>query len=313
MGKKQNEKLEEITARLEQGILELFDSERFKEYLRVMSKFHDYSLRNTILIAMQKPDATHVAGFRTWQTKFGRTVKKGEKGIRILAPIPRKITQEKEKLDPDTKLPVIGEDGEPVMEEKEIVIPRYTVVSVFDVSQTEGRELPDIAVDELAGDVARYGDFFAALEKVSPYTIIFAAIPGAGHGCCIYTSKCIVVDEGMSELQTLKTTIHEIAHAKLHDTNAEVQTEKQARVDRQTREVQAESVAYTVCQHYGLDTSEYSFGYVASWSSGRPLPELKSSLEVIRRTAAEIINGIDRHFAGLHPAQETGEQLEIAA
>ena len=246
MKKKQNEKLEEITARLEQGILELFDSERFKEYLRVMSKFHDYSLRNTILIAMQKPDATRVAGFNTWKTKFGRTVKKGEKGIRILAPAPKKLKQEQEKLDPKTKLPIIGEDGEPVREEKEIVIPRYKIVSVFDVSQTEGRELPDIAVDELTGSVERYEDFFAALKAVSPFPITFAAIPGEAHGYCDYMSNCIVVDEGMSELQTLKTTIHEIAHAKLHDTNAEGQTKKQARVDRQTREVQA---LYSVFQN----------------------------------------------------------------
>ena len=313
MKKKQNEKLEEITARLEQGILELFDSERFKEYLRVMSKFHDYSLRNTILIAMQKPDAVHVAGFRAWKTKFGRTVKKGETGIRILAPTPKKIMQEQEKLDPKTKLPIIGEDGKPVKEEKEIVIPRYKIVSVFDVSQTEGKELPDIAVNELTGSVERYEDFFAALKAVSPFPITFAAIPGRSHGYCDCMSQCIVVDEGMSELQTLKTTIHEIAHAKLHDTNAEGQTEKQARVDRQTREVQAESVAYTVCQHYGLDTSEYSFGYIVSWSSGRTLSELNSSLEVIHHAAAEIISGIDRWFAELRQEKETGEQLEIAA
>lgn len=313
MGKTQKEQLEEITARLEQGIMEMFNSERFREYLQVMSQFHRYSLRNTILIAMQKPDATRVAGFNTWKTKFGRTVKKGEKGIRILAPAPQKIKQEQEKLDPKTKLPIIGEDGEPVREEKEIVIPRYKIVSVFDVSQTEGKELPDIAVDELTGSVERYEDFFAALKAVSPFPITFAAIPGEAHGYCDYMSNCIVVDEGMSELQTLKTTIHEIAHAKLHDTNAEGQTEKRVRADRQTKEVQAESVAYTVCQHYGLDTSDYSFGYVVSWSSGRTLPELNSSLEIIHRAADEIISGIDRWFTELRQEQETGEQLEIAA
>lgn len=313
MGKTQKEQLEEITARLEQGILELFNSERFREYLQVMSQFHRYSLRNTILIAMQKPDATRVAGFNTWKTKFGRTVKKGEKGIRILAPAPKKIKQEQEKFDPKTKLPIIGEDGEPVREEKEIVIPRYKIVSVFDVSQTEGKELPDIAVDELTGSVERYEDFFAALKAVSPFPITFAAIPGRSHGYCDCMSQCIVVDEGMSELQTLKTTIHEIAHAKLHDTSIDAKTEKQTQLDRQTKEVQAKSVAYTVCQHYGLDTSEYSFGYVVGWSSGKTLPELKSSVEVIHRAAAEIISGIDRWFAELRQEQETGEQLEIAA
>ena len=252
-------------------------------------------------------------GFRAWKTKFGRTVKKGENAIWIIAPAPRRRKLEQAKLDPETRLPIIGEDGEPVMEEKEVIIPRYKAVPVFDVSQTEGRELPDIAVDELTGDVARYEDFFAALETVSPFLISFAAISGARHGYCDYTSKCIVIDEGLSELQTLKTTIHEIAHAKLHDTSIDAKTEKQTQLDRQTKEVQAESVAYTVCQNYGLDTSEYSFGYIVGWSSGKTLPELKSSLEVIHRTAAEIINGINRYFAELRQEQETGEQLEIAA
>ena len=239
MRKKQNEKLKEITARLEQGILDLFDSERYKEYLRVMSQFHDYSLRNTILIAMQKPDATHVAGFRTWQEKFGRTVKKGEKGIRILAPTPYKVSLEKEKLDPETKLPILKEDGTPVMEEKELLIPHYKVVAMFDVSQTEGKELPGIAVDELAGDVGRYEDFFAALVQASPFMVTFEPIPGKAHGYCNYARKRIVIDEGMSELQNLKTLIHEVAHAKLHDANADATGNGHVRIDRQTQEVQA--------------------------------------------------------------------------
>ena len=299
------EKLKEITDRLEQGITELFDSERYKEYLRVMSKFHNYSFNNTLLIAMQKPDASLVAGFSSWKNNFGRNVMKGQKGIKIIAPSPFKIKQEMEKIDPHTQKPVIGKDGKPVTEEKEITIPAYKVVSVFDVSQTEGKELPDIAVDELTGDVDRYKDFFAALEKTSPVPIGFEKIEGGAHGYYHLEDKRIAIDEGMSELQTLKTAIHEIAHAKLHDIDLNApKDEQQPRVDRRTREVEAESVAYTVCQHYGLDTSDYSFGYVAGWSSGRELAELKSSLETIRSAAAEIINSIDANIAELQKAQD---------
>ena len=299
------EKLKEITDRLEQGIAELFDSERYREYLKVMSKFHNYSFNNTLLIAMQKPDASLVAGFSAWKNNFGRNVMKGQKGIKIIAPSPFKIKQEVEKIDPHTQKPVIGKDGKPVTEEKEVKIPAYKVVSVFDVSQTEGKELPDIAVDELTGDVDRYKDFFAALEKTSPVPIAFENIGGGSHGYYHLEDKRIAINEGMSELQTLKTAIHEIAHAKLHDIDLNApKDEQQPHVDRRTREVEAESVAYTVCQHYGLDTSDYSFGYVAGWSSGRELSELKSSLETIRSAAAEIINSIDENLAELQKAQD---------
>ena len=299
------DKLKEITDRLEQGITELFESERYKEYLRVMSKFHNYSFNNTLLIAMQKPDASLVAGFSSWKNNFGRNVMKGEKGIKIIAPSPFTVKQEVEKTDPQTGKPVIGKDGKPVTEEKEIKVPAYKVVSVFDVSQTEGRELPDIAVDELTGDVDRFKDFFAALEQVSPVPIGFEKIEGGAHGYYHLEEKRIAIDEGMSDLQTLKTAIHEIAHAKLHDIDLNAPKEEQKpRVDRRTREVEAESVAYTVCQHYGLDTSDYSFGYVAGWSSGKELAELRGSLETIRNTAAEMINAIDGHFAELQKAQE---------
>ena len=298
------EKLKEITDRLEQGIAELFDSERYKEYLKVMSKFHNYSFRNTVLIAMQKPDASLVAGFSAWKNNFERNVMKGQKGIKIIAPSPYKIKQEMQKIDPHTQKPIIGKDGKPVTEEKEITIPAYKVVSVFDVSQTEGKELPDIAVDELTGDVDRYKDFFAALEKTSPVPIAFENIEGGSHGYYHLEDKRIAINEGMSELQTLKTAIHEIAHAKLHDIDLNAPKDEQPRVDRRTREVEAESVAYTVCQHYGLDTSDYSFGYVAGWSSGRELSELKSSLETIRSAAAEIINSIDENLAELQKAQD---------
>ena len=299
------DKLKEITDRLEQGIAELFESERYKEYLRVMSKFHNYSFNNTLLIAMQKPDASLVAGFSSWKNNFGRNVMKGEKGIKIIAPSPFTVKQEVEKTDPQTGKPVIGKDGKPVTEEKEIKVPAYKVVSVFDVSQTEGRELPDIAVNELTGDVDRFKDFFAALEQVSPVPIGFEKIEGGAHGYYHLEEKRIAIDEGMSDLQTLKTAIHEIAHAKLHDIDLNAPKEEQKpRVDRRTREVEAESVAYTVCQHYGLDTSDYSFGYVAGWSSGKELAELRGSLETIRSTAAEMINAIDGHFAELQKAQE---------
>ena len=299
------EKLKEITDRLEQGIAELFDSERYREYLKVMSKFHNYSFRNTVLIAMQKPDASLVAGFSAWKNNFERNVMKGQKGIKIIAPSPYKIKQEMQKIDPHTQKPVIGKDGKPVTEEKEVKIPAYKVVSVFDVSQTEGKELPDIAVDELTGDVDRYKDFFAALEKTSPVPIAFENIEGGSHGYYHLEDKRIAINEGMSELQTLKTAIHEIAHAKLHDIDLNApKDEQQPHVDRRTREVEAESVAYTVCQHYGLDTSDYSFGYVAGWSSGRELSELKSSLETIRSAAAEIINSIDENLAELQKAQD---------
>ena len=310
------EKLKEITDRLEQGITELFDSERYKEYLRVMSKFHNYSFNNTLLIAMQKPDASLIAGFTAWKNQFQRNVKKGEKGIKIIAPSPFKIKQETEKIDPQTQKPVIGRDGKPVTEEKEITIPAYKVVSVFDVSQTEGKELPDIAVDALTGDVEQYSDFFTALEKTSPVPIGFEKIEGGAHGYYHLEDKRIALDEGMSELQTLKTAIHEIAHAKPHDIDLNApKDEQQPRVDRRTREVEAESVAYTVCQHYGLDTSDYSFGYVAGWSSGRELAELKSSLETIRSAAADIINSIDGHIAELqkqHEAEKAAPDLAAA-
>ena len=306
------EKLKEITDRLEQGIKELFDSERYKEYLRVMSKFHNYSFNNTLLIAMQKPDASLIAGFNAWKNNFKRNVMKGEKGIKILAPSPFKIKQEMEKIDPATQKPVIGADGKPVTEEKEITIPAFKVVAVFDVSQTEGKEIPNLAVDMLTGDVERFKDVFAALEKTSPVPIGFEKIEGGAHGYYHLEEKRIAIDEGMSELQTLKTAIHEIAHAKLHDIdlNASV-TEQTDRPDRRTREVQAESVAYAVCQHYGLDTSDYSFGYVAGWSSGRELDELKSSLETIRSAAAEIINSIDGYLKDLQQEQETEQTATL--
>ena len=301
----QKDRLKEITDRLEQGILEVFESERYKEYLRVMSKFHHYSFNNTMLIALQKPDASLIAGFSAWKNTHGRTVKKGEKGIRIIAPAPFKVKQEMEKLDPKTNMPLVGADGNAITEEKEITIPAYKVVSVFDVSQTEGKELPSIGVDELTGDVSQYEDFFTALKKASPVPIALEHIEGSAHGYYHLAEKRIAIDDNMSELQTLKTAIHEIAHAKLHDIDLNApKEEKENHPNQRTREVEAESVAYTVCQHYGLDTSDYSFGYVAGWSSGKELSELKGSLETIRLAASELIDSIDGHFKELQRARE---------
>jgi len=306
------DKLKEITDKLESGIAGIFESEQYQDYLKTLSKFHNYSLNNTILIAMQKPDATHVAGFTSWKNQFERNVVKGQKGIKILAPSPFKLKKEMEKIDPNTQRPITGKDGKPVTEEVEITIPAFKVVSVFDVSQTEGKELPNIGVEALTGDVEKYQDFFAALEKASPVPIGFEEIESGAKGYYNYEDKRIALQEGMSELQTLKTTIHEIAHARLHDVDTNTEQE-QPRADRHTREVEAESVAYTVCQHYGLDTSDYSFGYVAGWSSGKELTELKDSLETIRSTAAELITEIDGHFAELQQdRQQTAEQEQPA-
>jgi len=298
------DKLKEITERLEQGIAGIFESEQYADYLKTLSKFHNYSLNNTILIAMQKPDASYIAGYSAWKSNFERQVKKGEKGIKILAPSPFKIKKEMDKIDPDTQKPVIGADGKPVTEEKEITIPAFKVVSVFDVSQTEGKELPTIGVDELTGSVEQYKDFFAALEKASPVPVAFENIESGANGYYHLEDKRIAIREGMSELQTLKTAIHEIAHSRLHDVDLNAPADEQPRADKRTREVEAESIAYTVCQHYGLDTSDYSFGYVAGWSSNKELAELKASLETIRATAAELITEIDGHFAELQKDRE---------
>ena len=305
------EKMKEITDRLEAGIQELFDSDRFKEYLQVMSKFHNYSFNNTMLIAMQKPDATFVAGYTSWKNNFGRQVVSQAKSIKVLAPSPYKIKKEIDKIDPKTQKPVTDKNGKPVKEETEITVPAFKVVSVFDVSQTEGKELPSIGVDELTGDVEQYNDFFKAAELSAPVPVGFEKIAGGSKGYYSQTDKRIAINEGMSELQNIKTLIHETSHAKLHDIDLNAPPEKQAdRPDRRTREVQAESIAYAVCQHYGLDTSDYSFSYIAQWSSGRELAELKASLETIRSTASELIKDIDKNFAELTKDKEQAQAQE---
>ena len=310
-GQNSAERMKEITDRLETGIQELFESERYKAYLTTMSKFHSYSFNNTLLIAMQGGQL--VAGYNKWRDDFHRNVKKGEKAIKILAPAPFKAKKEVQKLDAQGR-PVMGKDGKPVTEVQEIQVPAFKIVSVFDVSQTEGKPLPSIGVEELTGSVERYGEFFKALEQTSPVPIGFEDIPSGSHGYYHLTEKRIAIQEGMSELQTLKTAIHEIAHSKLHAIDPEAPAIEQAdRPDSRTREVQAESVAYAVCQHYGMDTSDYSFGYVAGWSSGKDLKELKASLETIRATAHELITTIDGHLAQLQKERQAQQEQPQAA
>ena len=368
---KNAQQVREITDKLEQGIKELFESERFKEYLRTMSKFYHYSFSNTLLIAMQKPEATYVAGYTSWQRNFDRQVMKGEKGIKILAPAPYKAKEEREKIDPSTQKPVLDADGKPVTETVEVMRPAFKVVSVFDISQTDGKELPDIIVDELSGSVENYAAFFEALKQESPAPIAFEDIPGGAKGYFSPVENRIAIQEGMSEIQTIKTAIHEIAHAKLHsidrpepehawkivmisdggtkrdflsgfasETEANEAAEREGwrfidenrfewrleveedtsavqemRKDRHTKEVEAESVAYTVCQRYGIETSDYSFGYIAGWSSDKETKELKGSLETIRKTAAEMIDSIDAKLKVLlsEKAQSAEKDAEAPA
>ena len=368
---KSAQQVREITDKLEQGIKELFESERFKEYLRTMSKFYHYSFSNTLLIAMQKPEATYVAGYTSWQRNFDRQVMKGEKGIKILAPAPYKAKEEREKIDPSTQKPILDADGKPVTETVEVMRPAFKVVSVFDISQTDGKELPDIIVDELSGSVENYAAFFEALKQESPAPIAFEDIPGGAKGFFSPVENRIAIQEGMSEIQTIKTAIHEIAHAKLHsidrpepepawkivmisdggtkrdflsgfasETEANEAAEREGwrfvdenrfewrleveedtsavqemRKDRHTKEVEAESVAYTVCQRYGIETSDYSFGYIAGWSSDKETRELKGSLETIRKTAAEMIDSIDAKLKVLmaEKAQSAEKDAEAPA
>ncbi|MFR5144133.1 MAG: antirestriction protein ArdA [Acutalibacteraceae bacterium] len=302
------EKVKEITARLEQGVQAIFDSDRYKEFLTAMSKFHDYSLNNTILIAMQGGNL--VKGYSQWQKEFDRHVKKGEKGIKIFAPAPYKVKKLVDKIDPETRKPMLDREGKVVKEEKEITVPAFKVITVFDISQTEGKEFPDLSVKPLLADVEQYEDFFAALEKASPVPIAFEQITNGANGYFSLTDKRIAIKEGVSELQAVKTAIHEIAHAKLHDVDLNAPPEEQNRAPRHTREVQAESVAYTVCQHFGLDTSDYSFGYVAGWSSGKEMTELKASLETIQTTAKELITEIEGHFTELQQQRQAEQEQQ---
>ena len=345
------ERLQEITAGIEQGIKELFESDKYRRYLSVMSRFHRYSVNNTMLIYMQRPDATLVAGYNKWKNQFSRHVKRGEHGITIIAPTPYKKKIEEQKLDPDTKAPMLDKDGKVIMEEKEIEIPLFRPVKVFDVSQTDGKPLPELA-SSLSGNVQNYEVFMEALRRSAPVPIEFEPMDANMDGYFSSDQQRIAIREGMSEVQTVSAAVHETAHSKLHDpkrtkpeptwkvvmvsdggtkrdfsqgfaTEAEAEqfaagadwrfvdenqfewrleveedhvAEVQAAKDRHTEEVQAESISYAVCQYYGIQTADNSFGYIASWSQGKELKELRASLEVINKTAGELISDIDRHY-----------------
>jgi len=305
----EKQKVKEITDRLEEGLKELFEGEKYKSYLNTMSKFHNYSANNIQLIEMQCPGATYVAGYKAWQKNFERHVNKGERGIRILAPAPYKIKEEREKVDPVTNELVLDRDGMPVMEEVEIKIPAFRVVTVFDVSQTDGKELPGLGVNELHGNVENYRDFMEALKRVSPVPIGYEDMEGDRKGYFHDGQHRIAIKKGMSEAQTAKTGVHEVAHAKLHAKEMEADLGLLEQKDRETKEVEAESIAYTVCQHFGIDTSDYSFGYIAGWSSGKELPELKSSLDTIRRTSSELIKGIEAQLLEIEK-ERAAEQVQ---
>ena len=312
----EKQKVKEITDKLEEGLKELFESEKYKNYLSTMSKFHNYSFNNTLLIALQRPDASLVAGYQAWQKNFNRHVKRGEKGIRILAPAPYKIKEERDKLDPVTGEVMLDKDGTPQTEEVEVKIPAFRAVSVFDVSQTDGEPLPELETKELLSTVEGYEDFIKAVTYVAPAPIGFEDIPGDSKGYFNIEENRIAVQEGMSESQTLKTMVHETAHSMLHNKEVNREDILAPAKDRNTKEIEAESIAFTVCRHFGIDTSEYSFSYIAGWSSGRDMKELKSSLDTIRRTASELITGIEEQLRELQRdreiMQEQSQELILA-
>ena len=299
------ERLQQITAGIEQGIKELFESEKYMRYLSVMSRFHRYSVNNTMLIYMQKPDATLVAGYNKWKNQFERHVKKGEHGITIIAPTPFKKKIEEQKLDPDTKAPMLDADGKVIMEEREVEIPMFRPVKVFDVSQTDGKPLPELA-SSLSGSVQNYEAFMEALRRSAPVPLSVEPMAANMDGYFSPDRQRIAIREGMSEVQTVSAAVHEIAHSKLHN-YAQAQ-EEAARAgdkgppkkkDRNTEEVEAESISYAVCQYYGIQTGENSFGYIATWSQDKTLPELRASLETINKAAGELITDIDRHYKAI--------------
>lgn len=284
-----DERLTELTDKLENGIKELYASGRYAEYLAAMSKFHQYSFGNALLILFQCPTATHVAGYGTWKKEFGRHVKAQEHGIKIIAPCPYQRAVQQEKKDPATGQPLYGMDGKVITETKYVPATKFKVATVFDVSQTEGRALPNIGVSELTGGVADFAAIYERLAELSPLPVEQGPVPGAAKGYASFLEQRIVIRPGMSEVQTIKTLVHEIAHAKLHDPDL---LPPEERKQRREKEVEAESVAYVVCQHFGIETSDYSFGYVAGWSKGKELAELKDSLDRIHSAAGELINAI---------------------
>lgn len=307
----QLDKVREITDKLEAGIKALFESEAFKKYLSTVAKFHNYSLNNTILIAMQRPDSTYVAGYTAWKNQFGRQVQKGETGIRILAPAPYKKQMEIDKVDPHTGQKVMNPNGTMAKELKEIMVPAFKVVNVWDISQTEGRPLPTIGVDELTGNVHQYEMFLEALKRSCPVPIGFEQIGSGAKGYYHTVDHRIALQEGMSEVQTIKTLIHEMTHQALHSKNPKELPPDEPKLTRNAKEVEAEAVAYTVSQHYGIETSDYSFAYIAGWSHDKDTPELKASLDRIRKTADELITGIDEQL-GLIREEKIAELVSEA-
>ena len=309
--KSQYDRVREITENLEAGIRGLFDSENYKSWLRTMSRFHSYSVNNTILIHLQKPDATLVASYLSWQRNFGRQVNKGERAIQIIAPAPIKKKIETDRLDPVTGNAILNSDGTAVKDIREILVPNYKVVSVFDVSQTEGKDLPTLGVDELGGSVKDLADFIEALKKTCPVPICFENIRGGAKGYFHMVENRIAIQEGMSETQTVKTLIHEMAHQKLHSL-LPGGNEPEEKLTRGHKEVEAESVAFIVSYHYGIDTSDYSFGYIAGWSDGKENKEFKESLTRIQKAADEMITDIDERLEEIRrePRRSTLEELK---
>lgn len=301
-------KLDTIMKALEEGVEKVFTSEQYQMYLQTMAKFHNYSFNNTLLIAMQRPDATLLAGYQTWQKKFHRHVKRGEKGIKIIAPVPVKEKRQVEKIDEETQEIVIGIDGQPETETVERILPRFRVTTVFDVSQTEGEPLPTLEVNELVGDVFIYKDFMKGLEEISPVPFQFQEIDSGAKGYYSNAEKLVAIQTGMSQAQTMKTAVHETAHAILHD--RDVMEENGITKDRMTKEVESESVAYVVCNHFGLDTSDYSFNYVAGWSSDKEMPELRSSMDTIRLTSSQLIADITEKLLELQKTRELENDIK---
>lgn len=301
-------KLDTIMKALEEGVEKVFTSEQYQMYLQTMAKFHNYSFNNTLLIAMQRPDATLLAGYQTWQKKFHRHVKRGEKGIKIIAPVSVKEKRQVEKIDEETQEIVIGIDGQPETETVERILPRFRVTTVFDVSQTEGEPLPTLEVNELVGDVFIYEDFMKGLEEISPVPFQFQEIDSGAKGYYSNAEKLVAIQTGMSQAQTMKTAVHETAHAILHD--RDVMEENGITKDRMTKEVESESVAYVVCNHFGLDTSDYSFNYVAGWSSDKEMPELRSSMDTIRLTSSQLIADITEKLLELQKTRKLENDIK---
>ena len=298
--------MDETLERLEKGVKEYFTSEKYQEYLKIMNRFSSYSFQNTVLISSQRPDATLVAGYHSWKTKFGRQVKKGEKGIRIVAPMPSKETREIIQRDPGTHEILREENGDPV-KKMEVTLPRFKVITVFDVSQTEGKELPTAGVTMLQGGVRNFTDMMEALRRISPVPIGFEAIPGQANGYYHNIEKRIAIKEGMSEAQTIKTAIHEVTHAILHNKE---RLQQEGSKDPHTKEVEAESVAFTVSQAYGLDTSDYSFPYISTWVQSQDMKTLRASMDIIRHTSGEMIRNLNEQLQIIHLEHE-GIRFEL--